>query len=126
MSAGVFTIASYEADYGAGTAVHGCKVQPETIAATCASTPNQVVPGPSITNPISAMVSSSTRSLGLHARIVRLKNPLAPPATYSPNSNTQIPALSKAFFIACSLPGASVTYLGTSWEVAGTRAEKAR
>lgn len=126
MSAGAFSIGSYEADYGDGTNVHGCRVQPETIAATIGGTPNQVVPGPAATSPISAQISSSTRALGLHARIVRLKNPTAPPASYSATSATQIPALSKAFYTAAQLPGATCTYLNTTWEVSGTRAEKVR
>jgi len=126
MSAGPFEISSYEADYGAGTNVHGIRVQIETVAATAGGTPNQTVPAPNINSPISAQVSSSTRGLGLHARIVRLKNPTPVPATYSANSATQIPALSKAFYIACQTPGQTCNYLGSVWLVSGTRAEKVR
>lgn len=124
MSAGSFVNATYEADYGAGTAIHPIRVQPETIDATAGSTGNGS--GGAATNPISAQVSAGKRRLGLHARTVRLKlaPETTPPANYSLNSVTVIPCLNKAFATAVATKGTGVTYLETAWVSAGFSAER--
>jgi len=125
MSAGPFIVGRYSASYGDGEQIHPIRVQPETVAATVGGVEN----GSSaleITNPISAQVSRSTRSLGLHARQVFARITGTPPTGYSPGSLIRIPALSEAFFNAAAVPGAEMTYLGTTWRVTGVRAEVVR
>lgn len=126
MSAGSFTTVGYPADYGAGTNIHPIRVQPETLTATAGGSANTPEDIATATSPISAMVSGSRRGLGLHARTVRLKSPAVPPATYSVNSKTEIPAVSKTFYTACLVTGATVNYLTTTWVVEGTTAEKVK
>lgn len=129
MSAGAFTFSFYDADYGDGTNVHPVRVQPETLAAVVVGGSQTNTPdGTEATNPISASVSESTRSLGLHARIVYLE--LAAGATaptgYKEGSRVKIPALNKDFYVAATAGNQQVTYLGTTWRVTGSRAEKTR
>lgn len=127
MSAGAFVRSRYAASY-LGTAIHPIKVQPETIAASIVGTPanTNAAPTGAGTNPISAQVSRSTRALGLHARLISLRISGTPPTGYSSGSTVRIPGLNVAFFQACQLPGAQVTYLGTTWNVVGTRSEEVR
>jgi hypothetical protein len=129
MSAGRFVFSFYDADYGAGTAIHPVRVQEETLDATVVGTAETNTPvGTAATNPISASVSDSTRALGLHARLVymELAAGATPPATYKEGSRVKIPALSKDFYAAAAAGNQQVTYLGTTWRVTGTRAEKTR
>lgn len=125
MSAGVFTTSFYEADYDGGTHVHAIRVQPETLTAAVGAVTN--TPTATAANEFTrAIVSGGRRKNGLHARIVRLTLLGAAPTGYSPTSTTAIPCLTAAFFNACSVPGAVVDYLGTTWEATGTTSEKAR
>ena len=122
MSAGVFAIAKYASS---NTGVnHPIRVQPETIAAAVGATTN-AQPAGGVGNPISAQVSRSRRSLGLHARTVTAKSPVEPPEGYSVASVIRIPALTEAFFTAC-IKGASLSYLGTTWTVIGRANEEVR
>lgn len=126
MSAGAFIIAVYSATYNSGAERHPIRIQPETLAAAVGSTVNAQSDSPA-TNPISAQVSKSKRSLGLHARTVSLKlatGSTPPQGGYTANSTTRIPALQEAFYNACATKGTPVNYLGTVWETTGVSAEK--
>ena len=127
MSAGNFTTVGYDADYTTG-AVHPIRVQPETLDAQTQGIPavDNVASAAAITNPISAQVSASTRSLGLHARVIYMRVQTTPPATYSVGSRVRIPALTDAFYAAAQRKGTVVTYLGVNWVVTGARPEIAR
>jgi len=124
MSAGTFTFATYGASYETGV-THPIRVQPETLEAAVGATSNDELVGDP-TNPISARVSGSKRSLGLVARSVTLRIVGSPPTNYSDNSITRIPILDPANFGVFSVKGTAVTYLGTTWEVVGSSAESAR
>jgi len=121
MSAGAFSRSRYEADSGD---IHPIRIQPETEEAQIGSIVNDRPLGEP-TNPISAQVSASTRSLGLHARKVFAKLLGAPPAGYAASGRIAIPALTNAFYSE-AVKVATMTYLGTSWTVTGRRAEVVR
>lgn len=125
MSAGAFVNALYAADYGAGTAIHPIRVQPETIDAAAGATGNNPPTGPA-TNPISAQVSAGKRKLGLHARTVGLKlaPDTTPPDGYAVNSRVRIPCLNKTFATAVATKGTTVDYLGVQWVTTGFSAER--
>lgn len=125
MSAGIFSFVFYQASYAALT--HPIRVQPETLLASTGSpaVTNITAAGPA-TNRISARATGSKRAIGLVARRVTLSLTSAtPPAGYKAGSITTIPALTTAFFAACT-PNATVTYLGATWRVVGTIAEIAK
>lgn len=124
MSSGIFTTATYGASYSGG-ASHPIRVQPETLAAAVDGLANAGLVG-SPASPISAQISKSPRSLGLHARIIFLKILGAPPTGYFAFSRTSIPILDPANFATFSPKGTTVNYLGTTWEVTGARAEVTR
>lgn len=124
MSAGAFINSRYAATYDAAE-IHPIRVQPETIAASAAATTGAVTNDPptgTSTSPISAAVSKSTRSLGLNARVVTIKSTGTPPDGYVVGSVVRIPALTEAFYNACT-KDIAVTYLATTWAVVGRRAE---
>lgn len=116
MSAGVFTIIGYEADYGDGTAVHPIKIQPETLSLTIGGVTNAGSAVSNITNPISAQVSRSRRALGLHPRMVSFEFTATPPATYAPNQTLRLPILTKDMKDVSTL-GATGTYQGVAIRV---------
>lgn len=127
MSAGNFVTARYGASYDPAE-LHPIRVQPETLLASAEAPTGAVVNAgltAPLTSPISAQVTKSTRSLGLHARLVTLKIQGTPPPGYLAGTTVRIPALTPVFFNACKIDTV-VTYLGTSWKVVGTRAEKTR
>ena len=129
MSAGAFIKAKYIADYGAGTAIHPIRVQPETTQLVI-STNENTEPSGSITNPISAVVSRGKRARGLRPRLIALRAPAtSPPTGYLPNGITIVPALNKLIFAAAETATSStqVTYLGNSnFTVAYVLQEEAR
>lgn len=114
MSAGAFTFTVYTASYADGAA-HPIRVQPETLAATAGGIANAAADGVDANNPISAMVSASKRSLGLHARTVTLELTGTPPTGYKVGSRVRIPCLTEGFYDAVAIKGTPVTYLGTTW-----------
>jgi hypothetical protein len=124
MSAGIFIETTYEANYGAGTATHPIKLQPETLLADIGGTANAPAAG-APNNPISALVSKSRRGLGLHPRFVYLLLTGAPPAGYEANSRARLVCLTTAFYALAAIRGTVVNYLGTTWKVTGFDAEKA-
>lgn len=129
MSAGLFNIVSYPAEYAAGE-VHKIRIQPETAALSIGGTAN-TPPTDAPTSPISAMVSKSKRGLGLHAATVTLKSTAttASPAGYALGSVTTIPLLNADIRLAASVAtsATAVSYLGvTTWKVYGYSPEKAK
>lgn len=126
MSAGAFVNSRYTASYLA-TNIHPIRVQPETISAvTVGATPvANTAPTGAVNNPISAVTSLGRRSRGLNPRQVRLRLATGtPPGGYITGSVTLIPALTEAFFNACTT-GTSVTYLTATWTVVGRLSERA-
>jgi hypothetical protein len=121
MSAGNF-ITSFYASNRTGL-VHPIRIQPETLALEIGGVANATPGGPA-TNPISAQVSQSKRSLGLNARTVTIKFPTAAPTGYAVGSTITLPWLNSANFDAISKSDA-VTYLGATGEVVGTKPETA-
>lgn len=129
MSAGRFVFSFYDADYGDGTNVHPVRVQEETLTAVVVGGSQSNTPdGTAATSPISAQVSDSTRALGLHARLIYAEIAVGatPPDTYKAGSRIKIPALNKDFYVAATAGNQQITYLGTTWRVTGSRAEKTR
>lgn len=129
MSNGQFTRSRYIADYGAGTAIHPIRVQPETIELVVATNPNDPPTG-AITNPISAVVSRGKRARGLRPRLIALQTPVtSPPTGMLPGGITLVPALNKAIYAAAEAADddTEVTYLGNSnFKVAYVLTEEAR
>jgi hypothetical protein len=116
MSAGSFESAFYETSAENGGYVLRCRVQPETLAAAIASTPNEGVAGPA-TAPGSATISQGRRTAGVNMRYVTLGFTASPPAGYS-GDPVRIPVLDPAVFATWTL-GATGTYLGVAVEVLG-------
>lgn len=124
MSAGAFVRSRYEADYGAGTAVHPIRCQPETLLAEIGTEDNSA-PAAALTNPISAVTSKGRRGSGLRPRTITLQFPLTgQPTGYKAGGYTVIPALNKAFYAAATA-GITCTYLGVSCAVVSKSAEEA-
>lgn len=119
MSAGVFAVnGKYQAD---GGLVHPIRVQPETI------TTANALPAGAVTNSISARVGGSRRTLGLHARGVRLRFPATgAPEGYKPLGSTFVPILTPAAFTAIAGKGAEFEYLGVTCTVLGKVPEVVR
>lgn len=130
MSAGRFLRTFYQATYDP-TKIHKIRAQPEDVDATITAPGGTVVANAVATGPAnavgSAQISKSTRALGVHARLVYLVLPTTstPPTGYVAGSRTRIPCFTNAFYLAC-VQGGTVDYLGTQWEVTGTRAETIR
>lgn len=118
MSSGAFQNAKYETDNGNIVAI---KVQPETIACTIDSTANDEAAGTLTAGFPSAKVSGSRRTIGINARTVSIRLTAAL-SGYKADSILRIPALTPAFYTACST-GATGTYLGTACEVVGRSPE---
>lgn len=129
MSAGAFIRTRYAADYGAGTAIHPIRIQPETEDLIVATNQN-TAPSGAITNPISAVVSRGKRARGLRPRLIALRTPTtSPPSGYIPGGIIIVPALNKAIFAAAetATQDTEVTYLGlATFKVAYVLIEEAR
>lgn len=117
MSAGAFTNTKYEASY-AGETIHPIRVQPETLALVINSVTNTAPTG-AITNPISAMVGSNKRKLGLHAAMVSIKFTGTPPTGYQAGGILRLPLLRNAIKSE-AIKGATGTYLSVAIEVVST------
>jgi hypothetical protein len=129
MSAGAFIKTRYAADYGAGTAIHPIRVQPETTELVV-NTQDNDPPAGAVTNPISAVVSRGKRARGLRPRLIALRTPsTSPPAGYLPGGIIVVPALNNAVYAAAEAADedTTVTYLGLStFKVAYVSQEEAR
>lgn len=129
MSAGLF-INTFVPSFLSVGRIYAIRVQPETLLAVV-NAPNLPPitnvsdPGPA-TEAVSANVGGSTRRRGFHVGMMYLSLLGTAPTGYSETSRTSIPIMNLDFFTAASRKGAIVTYLGTTWRVTGTRAEKTR
>lgn len=122
MSAGAFEISRYQAGYGAGTAIHPIRVQPETLAAEIDGVANDA-PTAAANSPISAHISKSKNEYGLRPRFVTLRAPAtSPPAGYQPRGITRIPALTPAFYNVATR-GKDCSYLGVTFTVVSQTVE---
>lgn len=120
MSSGPFSNVFYETSLENGGFVLRARVQPETLAASFASTANASPEGPA-TAPGSATISQGRRSAGVNMRYVTVAWDADPPTGYS-GLTAKIPVLDPAVFTAWSL-GASGTYLATAATVVGRTGE---
>lgn len=127
MSAGSFVTSKYQASYGLGANIHPIRVQPETLALSLSvsgtATANTAPTG-AVTNPISARVSASKRTLGLSAATVGIKFSGTPPTGYAANQRINLPLLNNS--IRAVTKGATGTYLGASVVVVGVSPERAQ
>lgn len=122
--AGIFVFTKYQLSYNSGK-IATIRVQPETLAATSGSIAN-AAPAAAVTEVLPVMVGGSGRRRGIHARLVYLSlaQGSTPPAGYSLDSKTSIPALTLDFY-AQVLQTGLVSYLSTVWR-ASTRPEIVR
>ena len=121
MSAGEFTRTFYELDTGNGGGIVRARVQPETIAASIATTANAGATGPA-TVPITAKASGGNSEFGVNMRSVTLAWTGTVPDGYS-GDPVVIPVLQEATFAAWVV-GATGTYLGQAVEVIGRSPER--
>lgn len=121
MSAGQFESAFYTLN-NAGVA--RMRVQPETKALTVGGVANASAAGPA-TLPTRARTSGSRRSLGIHARLVRVKFTGAPPDGYTEDGVIALPWFNPTTWAAIG-EGDTGSYLGAAIEVVGTTPEKVR
>lgn len=126
MSAGAFLFTKYEANYSPTVQIHPIRIQPETALASGAGGLVNSPPTAALTSPISATISKSRKSLGLHPRYLTISLTGAPPATYKDISTARITCLTQAFYVANALNSTVITYLGTTWRVSGFDAEKVK
>lgn len=127
MSAGGFSNVKYEAATGI---VHPIQIQPETASLEIGGETNSVAPvaAGTVQSKISARVSGSRRSLGLHSRLVSVQfgeTAGAAPDGYKGGSPIALPWLQKDTFELISR-GDTGNYLGKVVTVTGTTAEVAR
>lgn len=122
MSAGPFEISKYQAEYDAGDQIHPIRVQPETIALTLDGVTNAPVTAAK-TNSISAQVSKGRRSIGLNARMVRIKFTETTPEGYKPDGVITLPLLNVSIKAKAGR-GTVGTYLTLPIVVVGSSAEK--
>lgn len=93
MSAGGFDRSRYEDDLGNVWAI---SVQPETLTLTIATVPNSPPAGATTPRFPSAKVSGNRRSLGINARLCRIRFTNTVPTGYDPNGTISLPVLSLA------------------------------
>ena len=126
MSAGPFTTGRYQRDDGT---IHPIKTQPETAALELGGDAN-TFPAPAAgesKSDISAGISGSRRSIGLHARLVRVKfgsTDGAAPDGYQLGGAISLPVFQKALWDSIS-KGDSGNYLGKVVTVVGKSPEVA-
>lgn len=121
MSAGIFEKTFYETNDGE---VVGIRVQPETLLLQLEGATNVAATGP-ITQQGSAKVSAGRNSLGINARLVRVKFVGAPPTGYKPDSPIALPWLVEDTWNTIN-EFSTGTYLNTPVECVGKTAEKIR
>lgn len=114
MSAGPFSVGRYQRNDGT---VHPVRCQPETVALTLGGDPNNFPAAAgegTQKSDISAQISGSRRSLGLHTRLVRVKfgsTAGAAPDGYSLGGAINLPVFQKSLWDSIS-KGDSGNYLG--------------
>lgn len=115
MSAGKFNrTARYEMDAANGGYITKARVQPETLSATDGSTTN-TIPAGSVNLPISVYARKGKKEYGVGMRRAVLTNPSPIPDGYT-GEDINIPVMTPATYAAWSI-GASITYLGSTWEL---------
>ena len=127
MSAGGFNRVRYE---GNDDVLYKIRIQPETTEFTVDGTSNNVPgePAGTVKSRISAEVGGSRRSLGIHARMVRLQfgdTAGAAPDNYKLGGVTQIPVLTKTMFDLVEANDTG-TYLGKVVTILGVVPEVVR
>lgn len=122
MSSGVFTLASYGADNT--DRVYPIKVQPETLTLSIGAATNAAAGG-AITEEVSARVSGSRRSIGLHARTVRVRFTGTAPTGYETGGTITLPILTPTVYAGIKR-GDTGTYLGATVQVVGKSPEVVR
>lgn len=120
MSAGAFTVANYETDFGEIGAV---RVQPETLAATLAGTAN-AAPSGTRTRQGRVKVSGSKRAYGIHARYVTFIWTGTVPSGYAAGGG-KIVVPDPTLFNTIVLDGTG-TYLGAAIRIVGKSPEVVR
>ena len=126
MSAGSFLRTRYQASYDTSE-IHPIRIQPETAAMAEEGAPTNTndAPSGSVTNPISAVVSNSRRSLGLTPRKFNLQLTGTAPTGYVVGSTVAVPILTEAFYNSIAVND-EVTYLSTTWQVVSKTPEQVR
>ena len=121
MSAGQFLNAFYETNSGN---IAGIRVQPETAALVLNGVTNTIPAGPA-DQLASAQVGKGRRSIGINARLVRIRFTGAVPDGYQAGGEIALPWLQFASFEA--LPkNATGTYLGVGVTLVGRSSETIR
>lgn len=123
MSAGEFVSSIYELEASNGGGFAGCKVQPETLSLSIASTANAPGAGP-VDLPMSAKASKTNREYGIGMRAVTLEFTGALPDGYS-GDNVRVPVMTPAAFAAYQNQ-ATGTYLSVPVRVVGRTPERVR
>lgn len=121
MSAGAFSSSKYESD---SDVVYRIRVQPETIALTIGTTPNDP-PAGAVTGAVSVRVGGGNREYGIKARAVTLRWTATVPTGYKPDEILRVPILKKSLYSSIS-PGSAGDYLGQPVEVVGKLPERVR
>lgn len=126
MSAGRLSRSRYEDDFGN---IWKIRVQPETEALTIATVVNAPPAGAATANFPSAQVSRGRQSIGVNARLCRIKFNTTVPPGYDANGTIALPVLTlaaKAAFVADAVGTYSLN--GTDYDVTvvGTTPEKIR
>lgn len=124
MSAGAFTVSTYEST--ATGNVHPIRVQPETLQITLGGTANAGAAGTAQLP--SAQVSQSKRSLGINARTITFKFPEGgAPEDYKELSPITVPWLQDNAAFNDAVPGVTVVNAyGQAAILVGTTPEKTR
>lgn len=120
MSSGTFSRARYELDNGDITNI---RIQPETLALVVDGQTN-TAPTDAVTRPGSAKVSGGRRSVGVNARLVRIRFTAAKDG-YAEGDIIALPWLQFESFTQLDLYSTG-TYLGTAIELVGKTAESVR
>jgi len=122
MSSGAFVRSRYEADDGT---VFGCKVQPETLAATIGGSANAAAAG-TVDGVGSARAGGGNREYGVKMRSVSVSFAAgAEPEGYKAGTILRIPVMTAARYNGAAI-GSSVTYLGATGTVVGKSPERVR
>jgi len=114
MSSGTFTTSKYELSSDNGGYIVKCRVQPETLTATFASTENDP-PAGAINAPGSARSSKGRREFGIGMRYVTIEFTGTLPTGYS-GDLVKIPVLTPATYAAWT-EEATGTYLGVAAKI---------
>lgn len=123
MSSGAFLNTFYTTDAGNVVPIIS---QPETLALVLGGETNAGPAGPAAAGFPSAQVSKGRRSLGINARLVRVKFPPGgAPAGYADTGAIALPWFDPTSFATLST-GATGTYLGSACSLVGKTAESVR